>query len=241
MRYTAPSLVFDGPDGKKLEAGGFQPIEAYDVVIANLDPTLERRPPANDPVEVLSAFPYALTTAAPSSSAPAAPAVRWALATLVLVCAFAIPATAVAAPGDEPARPTEDQAFPGLARQARAATAKLSTRPVDTQPTTPRAQPTDPGFDWGSAGAGAAGTAGLIALVSLAAEHSTPADACGRRAERCAPTSPRTRSSERVLTRVGRAIKCTRPKEVGQDPQQLHPDCGVARAVAALIAGALAL
>ncbi|MGZ9034147.1 MAG: hypothetical protein ACXW25_07010 [Rhodospirillales bacterium] len=82
----------------------------------------------------------------------------------MLVCAFAIPATAVAAPGDEPARPTEDQAFPGLARQARAATAKLSTRPVDTQPTTPRAQPTDPGFDWGSA---AAGAAGLIALVSL--------------------------------------------------------------------------
>jgi hypothetical protein len=81
------------------------------------------RPPAYDPVEVLSAFPYALTTAAPSSSAPAAPAVRWALATLVLVCAFAIPATAVAAPGDEPARPTEDQAFPGLARQARAAIA----------------------------------------------------------------------------------------------------------------------
>jgi hypothetical protein len=46
-----------------LEAGGFQPIEAYDVVIANLDPTLERRAPADDPVEVLRAFPYALTTA----------------------------------------------------------------------------------------------------------------------------------------------------------------------------------
>ena len=63
VRYTAPSLVFDGPDGQRLEAGGFQPIEAYDVVIANLDPTLERRPPADDPVEVVSAFPYALTTA----------------------------------------------------------------------------------------------------------------------------------------------------------------------------------
>ena len=63
MRYTAPSLVFDGPEGEKLEAGGFQPIEAYDVVIANLDPTLARRPPADDPVEVLSAFAYALTTA----------------------------------------------------------------------------------------------------------------------------------------------------------------------------------
>jgi 2-hydroxychromene-2-carboxylate isomerase len=63
VRYTAPSLVFHGPDGQRLEAGGFQPVEAYDVVIANLDPTLKRRPPAEDPVEVLSAFPYALTTA----------------------------------------------------------------------------------------------------------------------------------------------------------------------------------
>jgi protein-disulfide isomerase-like protein with CxxC motif len=63
VRYTAPSLIFDGPDGQRLEAGGFQPLEAYDVVIANLDPTLERRPPAEDPVEVLRAFPYALTTA----------------------------------------------------------------------------------------------------------------------------------------------------------------------------------
>jgi 2-hydroxychromene-2-carboxylate isomerase len=63
VRYTAPSLLFDGPGGQRLEAGGFQPVEAYDVVIANLDPTLERRPPADDPVEVLRAFPYALTTA----------------------------------------------------------------------------------------------------------------------------------------------------------------------------------
>ncbi len=63
VRYTAPSLVIEAPGGHKLEAGGFQPIEAYDVVIANLDPTLRRRAPADDPVEVLSAFPYPLTTA----------------------------------------------------------------------------------------------------------------------------------------------------------------------------------
>jgi protein-disulfide isomerase-like protein with CxxC motif len=63
VRYTAPSLVFETADGRRLEAGGFQPIEAYDVVIANLDPGLERRPPAEDPVEVLRAFPYPLTTA----------------------------------------------------------------------------------------------------------------------------------------------------------------------------------
>ncbi|MEA2419007.1 MAG: hypothetical protein QOE60_1213 [Thermoleophilaceae bacterium] len=63
VRYTAPSLLFDGSDGQRLEAGGFQPVEAYDVVIANLDPTLERRPPADDPVEVLNALPFPLTTA----------------------------------------------------------------------------------------------------------------------------------------------------------------------------------
>jgi 2-hydroxychromene-2-carboxylate isomerase len=63
VRYTAPSLLFDEPGGNRLEAGGFQPLEAYDVVIANLDPTLERRPPAEDAVEVLNAFPYPLATA----------------------------------------------------------------------------------------------------------------------------------------------------------------------------------
>jgi protein-disulfide isomerase-like protein with CxxC motif len=63
VRYTAPSLVFEAPDGRRLEAGGFQPLEAYDVVIANLDPGLERRAPAEDPIEVLSAFSYPLTTA----------------------------------------------------------------------------------------------------------------------------------------------------------------------------------
>jgi 2-hydroxychromene-2-carboxylate isomerase len=63
VRYTAPSLIFETDDGRRLEAGGFQPLEAYDVVIANLNPTLQRRPPAEDPVEVLEAFPYPLTTA----------------------------------------------------------------------------------------------------------------------------------------------------------------------------------
>jgi protein-disulfide isomerase-like protein with CxxC motif len=63
VRYTAPSLLFDASGGQRLEAGGFQPIEAYDVVIANLDAKLEHRPPADDPLEVLSGFPYALTTA----------------------------------------------------------------------------------------------------------------------------------------------------------------------------------
>jgi 2-hydroxychromene-2-carboxylate isomerase len=63
VRYTAPSLIFTGADGRNLEAGGFQPVEAYDVLIANLDPTLQRRSRAEDPVEVLAGFPYPLTTA----------------------------------------------------------------------------------------------------------------------------------------------------------------------------------
>ena len=48
--------------GARLEAGGYQPVEAYDVVIANLDPTLARRAPGDDVAEILAAFPYALTT-----------------------------------------------------------------------------------------------------------------------------------------------------------------------------------
>jgi 2-hydroxychromene-2-carboxylate isomerase len=63
IRYTAPSLVFTTADGRALEAGGFQPVEAYDVLIANLDPTLRRRAPAEDVAEVLDAFQDGLTTA----------------------------------------------------------------------------------------------------------------------------------------------------------------------------------
>lgn len=63
VRYTAPSLIFTHRDGKSLEAGGFQPLEAYDVCIANLDLSLTRRPPAESAAEVLRAFPSGLTTA----------------------------------------------------------------------------------------------------------------------------------------------------------------------------------
>jgi 2-hydroxychromene-2-carboxylate isomerase len=61
VRYTAPSLVFEC-DGRRLEAGGFQPVEAYDVLLANLAPALERRPPAEDPLDALGGLPYGLTT-----------------------------------------------------------------------------------------------------------------------------------------------------------------------------------
>jgi 2-hydroxychromene-2-carboxylate isomerase len=62
VRYTAPSLVFERR-GRRLEAGGWQTCGAYDVLLANLDPTLERRPPAQDVAELLEAFDHGLTTA----------------------------------------------------------------------------------------------------------------------------------------------------------------------------------
>jgi hypothetical protein len=62
VRYTAPSLLFEALDGRRLEAGGFQPVEAYDVLIANLDPTLERQAPPEDPGELLAYFDFGLTT-----------------------------------------------------------------------------------------------------------------------------------------------------------------------------------
>jgi protein-disulfide isomerase-like protein with CxxC motif len=62
VRFTAPSVIFTTSDGRSLECGGFQPLEAYDVCIANLDPTLHRREPAEDVAEVLAEFPDGLTT-----------------------------------------------------------------------------------------------------------------------------------------------------------------------------------
>ena len=61
VRYTAPSLVLEHA-GRRLEAGGWQPIEAYDVVVANLIPGGERREVPDDPRELLDAFPGGLTT-----------------------------------------------------------------------------------------------------------------------------------------------------------------------------------
>jgi protein-disulfide isomerase-like protein with CxxC motif len=63
VRYTAPSVIFEHAEGRRLEVGGFQPFEAYDTVLANLDTSLERRPPPADAVEALAAFPLGLTTA----------------------------------------------------------------------------------------------------------------------------------------------------------------------------------
>jgi len=62
VRFTAPSLVFER-DGHRLIAGGWQPILAYDVLVANLDPAIRRTPPPETPEPLLKRFPDGLTTA----------------------------------------------------------------------------------------------------------------------------------------------------------------------------------
>jgi 2-hydroxychromene-2-carboxylate isomerase len=67
VRYTAPSVIFEHRDSGRLEVGGFQPFEAYDTALANLDPRLERRPAPASVVEALAEFPEGLTTAEAAS------------------------------------------------------------------------------------------------------------------------------------------------------------------------------
>jgi hypothetical protein len=62
VRFTAPSVVFETGDGRRIEAGGFQPVEAYDVAVANLDPAMPRRQAPDDPLEALAELPWGLTT-----------------------------------------------------------------------------------------------------------------------------------------------------------------------------------
>src|SRR5437588_11425870 len=61
VRFTAPSVVFSR-NGLRLVAGGFQPVEAYAVLVANLDPTLELQPPPQTPEPLLERFEDGLTT-----------------------------------------------------------------------------------------------------------------------------------------------------------------------------------
>jgi len=60
-RYTAPSVVFERAD-QRLEAAGFQSLEAYDVLLANLDPGLVRREAPEDVGEILARFSDGVTT-----------------------------------------------------------------------------------------------------------------------------------------------------------------------------------
>jgi predicted DsbA family dithiol-disulfide isomerase len=61
VRFTAPSVVFERT-GLQLVAGGFQPVEAYDVLIANLDPALRREAPPATPLPLLEHYPDGMTT-----------------------------------------------------------------------------------------------------------------------------------------------------------------------------------
>jgi protein-disulfide isomerase-like protein with CxxC motif len=61
-RFTAPSIAF-GAGERRLVAGGWQPLLAYDVLVANLDPSLERTPPPAGPTPLLEHFADGLTTA----------------------------------------------------------------------------------------------------------------------------------------------------------------------------------
>jgi protein-disulfide isomerase-like protein with CxxC motif len=62
VRFTAPSVVFE-TDGRRLDAGGWQTALSYDVIVANLDPSLEVRAPAQSPAPLLERFTEGLTTA----------------------------------------------------------------------------------------------------------------------------------------------------------------------------------
>jgi protein-disulfide isomerase-like protein with CxxC motif len=62
VRFTAPSVVFE-LDGRSLIAGGWQPLLAYDVLVANLDPSLRAAPPPDGPLPLLERFRDGLTTA----------------------------------------------------------------------------------------------------------------------------------------------------------------------------------
>jgi predicted DsbA family dithiol-disulfide isomerase len=62
VRYSAPSLVFESGDGARFEAGGFQPVEAYDVLIANFASRPVRREPPAGPLEAVEAFDWPLAT-----------------------------------------------------------------------------------------------------------------------------------------------------------------------------------
>jgi protein-disulfide isomerase-like protein with CxxC motif len=61
-RYSAPSVVFEDGAGHRLEAGGFQPVEAYDVLVANFPERTERREPPESPLEPIREFHWPLAT-----------------------------------------------------------------------------------------------------------------------------------------------------------------------------------
>ncbi|MEO9177198.1 MAG: DsbA family protein [Gaiellales bacterium] len=61
VRYTAPSVIFER-GAATLVAGGMQPVGAYDILLANLDPMLTRRDAPDAAGDLFEAFPDGLTT-----------------------------------------------------------------------------------------------------------------------------------------------------------------------------------
>jgi 2-hydroxychromene-2-carboxylate isomerase len=61
VRYTAPSVAF-ARDGRRLEAGGWKTIVAYDVLVANHAPGIDRRDAPDGVAPLLARFPEGLTT-----------------------------------------------------------------------------------------------------------------------------------------------------------------------------------
>jgi predicted DsbA family dithiol-disulfide isomerase len=53
-RYTAPSWEIETADGRRIDIPGFQPLETYEVAIANLEPELDRRADPDSVEEVLA-------------------------------------------------------------------------------------------------------------------------------------------------------------------------------------------
>jgi 2-hydroxychromene-2-carboxylate isomerase len=88
VRFTAPSIEFER-SGTRLVAGGFQPAEAYDILVANLDPKLHREPAPETPARLLERFNDGLTTQevaalmAGNNESPDRPAAEAALLELV--------------------------------------------------------------------------------------------------------------------------------------------------------------
>jgi protein-disulfide isomerase-like protein with CxxC motif len=62
VRYTAPSVLIRRGD-ETAYAGGWQPLLAYDTLLANVAPELERAAPPEAPEPLLAFFPGGLTTA----------------------------------------------------------------------------------------------------------------------------------------------------------------------------------
>jgi hypothetical protein len=60
-RFTAPTLVLER-EGDRVVGGGHQPLAAYDVLVANLDPSLHCEPAPDEPLPLLERFPYGLAT-----------------------------------------------------------------------------------------------------------------------------------------------------------------------------------